>query len=174
MQFGFKVHKLFALALQHSADGNAGPSADNVGYVVGRHLFFHQSLIALSLLQVFLNFIDLCLQRLQLAVANFGHAFIITFALSAVGFKLKALHLLLIFLDLIQEFALAFPFCAEIFLAFFKRRNLFIELRQLIFIILAFDGLALNLQLAQAACDFIQLFRLRITLHTQFGSCLIH
>ena len=160
-----KVNELFALALQHAAHGDARPAANDVGNVVGRHLLAHHGCAALSLLQLVLDAVNLVLQGTHAAVAYLGHAAIVALALGPLGLEAELLDLLLVLLYLAHELAFALPLGPQVFLLFGQSGNLLVELFELGLVVLALDGLALDLELAQAARRFVELLGLRVALH---------
>jgi len=170
----FQVKQFLTLALQHLAHGDSRPTAHHVSNVIGRHLFLDERITTLHLLQLLLNRRNLTLQGLQASIAYFGHLAIIALALGTFGLKLQLLNLLFVRLNFVDQSLLTLPLCLERGLLFLQFGNLLVQLRQLGFVLLPFDGFALNLQLLQPAAQFVQLFGYRVTLHTQLGGRLVH
>ena len=121
-----------------------------------------------------LDLLDVVLQLLQLAVADLSHFAVVALALGFVGLELQVLDLLLVLLDLVDEPFFGFPFSPELMLFLLQLGNLLVELLDLVGIVFAFDGLALNFELLQVAGDLVELLRHRVAFHTQFGGGLIH
>ena len=181
VEFVFEMQELFALALEHAGDGDARPAAHHVGDVVGRDLFFHHGLGALALEEGVVEFGDLTFQLLQTAVANFGHLAVVAFAFGTVGGELELLDLLLVLLDLGQNLTLSFPFAFEVVFLLLERLDFLVEGGEFRIVAavgsgigLAANGFALNLELAEATRDLVELFGLRIALHAEFGGSFVH
>ena len=177
----FEMQEFFALALEHAGDGDARPAAHHVGDVVGRDLFFHHGFGALALEEGVVEFGDLTFQFLQAAVANLGHLAVVAFAFGTVGLELELLDFLLVLLDLGQNLTLTFPFAFEVVFLFLERLDFLIEGGEFRIVAavgsgigLAANGFALNLELAEAARDLIELFGLRIALHAELGGSFVH
>ena len=117
---------------------------------------------------------DFVLEGAQSAVANLGHFAVVAFALGPFGLKAQVFHFLLAALDLREEFALALPLGAQLVFALLFVGDFGGESLEFGRVVLALDGLALNLQLAQASRNLVQFFGPRIALHTQFGSRFVH
>ena len=74
------------LAFEQSGDGDAGPAADDVGDLLGVHLFLEQGALALHGDEALFGEADIFLELAQLAIAQTG-------GLVQVGGALGALHL---------------------------------------------------------------------------------
>ena len=110
----------------------------------------------------------------ELAVAYFSHAPIVALALGTLCLKLEVLRLFLVRLNAGEEFFLALPLGAEGFFALLQIGDFAVEAFEFLLIVFALDGLALDFELAQAARDFVEFLGLRVALHAEFGSSLVH
>ncbi len=125
-------------------------------------------------MQLLLYAVDVVLQALQLAVPNFGHSPVVAFPLSLLRFKLEALHLLLVLLNLVHQSLFALPLSAVGVLLILQLGYLLIQLGNLVGVVLTLNGLALNLQLLEVTCNLIQLLRHRVAFHAQLSGSLVH
>ena len=127
VEFVFEVEQLLAFALEHASHGDARPATHHVGNVVGSDFFLHHSFCTLTLLEILMNLCNLRFKLLHLSIANLGYLAVVPFAFSALGFIFELFDLLLVVLNLCQQFAFAFPFSLQIVLFFLKRLNLLVE-----------------------------------------------
>ena len=151
VEFLLEMEQFFALALQHTRHGNAGPAAHHLCDVVGGHLLTHHGVAVLCLFQLRLDVLNLALQLLQFAVAYFCHEAVVALALSTLRLKLQRLNLLLVLLDAVDEFLLALPFRLEGIFLLAQFGNVVVELCQFGLVVLTADGLALYLELGEPA-----------------------
>ena len=169
-----KMKKLLTLALHHAAYWYSGPAAYNLSDIISCNFLSDHRCATLCTLQLLLNLLDILFKSYHLRVANLGYTFVIAFTLHALSFELEILHLLLVLLNFVNKSLFAFPLCTEVVLLILQLCNLLVELLNLRLVVLTLDGLTLNLQLLQVAGNLIQFFWYRVTLHSQFGCCLIH
>ena len=174
VQLFLQVEQFFALALHHPCHGYARPPAHHFGYVVGRNLLAHHGSGTLRLAQLLLDVLDVVGERLQLAVPNLSHTLVVALTLGTLSLQLQVFYLLLVLLNLVDESLFALPFCAELFLAVTQFGYLLVELFNLLGVVLALDGLALNFQLLQLTGGLVKLFGHRVALHAQLGGGLVH
>ena len=174
VEFFLQVEQFLTLALHHTAYWYSGPAAYNLSDIISSNFLSDHRCATLCTLQLLLDLLDVILERLQFRIADFSYAFVIAFALHAFSLKLQVFYLLLILLNLVDERFFAFPFSTEVMFLILQFCNFLIQLLNLRLVILALDGLTLNLQLLQVAGNLIQFFWYRVTLHSQFGCCLIH
>ena len=174
VEFLFQMQQLVALALHHLAHRDARPAAYHIGNVFCGYLFFHHGFGALCLYKLVLHILDVLLQCLQFSVTDFCHTSIVAFPFGFFRLEFQILNLLLVLLYAVQQLFFALPFGLEVLFLFLQFGNVAVQLLQLFGIVLAFDGFALNLKLFQSSAYFIQLFRDRITLHTQLGGSFVH
>ena len=128
---------------------------------------------------------DICFGLLNLTITNFGYLSVVTFTFSNLGI---VFHLLDIGFFVFQvqlpkgpQLVLDSVYITFLFVpAFLQFRRLLFELFELCFdtfeflgIVLAFDCLALNLQLFDLSVKAIQFFRFRIHFETQFSGSFI-
>ena len=168
------MQQLVAFALHHLAHRDARPAAYHIGNVFCGYLFFHHGFGALCLYKLVLHILDVLLQCLQFSVTDFCHTSIVAFPFGFFCLEFQILNLLLVLLYAVQQLFFALPFGLEVLFLFLQFGNVAVQLLQLFGIVLAFDGFALNLKLFQPSAYFIQLFRDRITLHTQLGGSFVH
>ena len=116
----------------------------------------------------------LFVQSLKFTVTDFGYFTIVTFTFSFFCFKFKILYLNLILLDFIHQRFFTLPFGFKGLFLFFKFGKLLTDDFQFRFIVFTFNSFSFNFQLLDFAGDFIQFFRNRIYLHTQFSCSFIH
>ena len=168
------MKKLLTLALHHTRNGYAGPAAYHLGYVVSGDLLTYHGIAVLRRLQLVLYALDVVVELLQLAVADFSHTLVVAFTLSTLSLKLKLLNLLLVLLNLVDESLLALPLCAERAFLVAEFGNVLVELCNLVRIVLTLDGLTLYFELLQLTRNLVQLLRNGVTLHAELCGSLIH
>ncbi|CCZ14037.1 putative uncharacterized protein [Prevotella sp. CAG:487] len=174
MQLLLKMQQLLAFALHHARHGYSRPAAHHLGYVVGGDLLAYHGVVALRPLELVLYVLYVVLEHAQFAVAYLSHPFVVAFTLRALRLILQLLHLELVLLNAVHQFFLTFPFGTVSLLLVFQFGNVLVELFYLGLVVLAFDSLALNLELFQPSGYLVELLRNRVALHAQFGSRLIH
>ena len=103
MQFLLQVKQLLPFALQHPAHRDTCPAAHHIGDIVGCHFLLDHGFGTLSLMELFLNLLDVLLQLLQFAVANLGHPSVVAFTFSLLSLELQLFHLLLVLLNLVHQ-----------------------------------------------------------------------
>ena len=168
------MQQLFALALQHSRNGNTRPSAHHFSNIVGRNLLAHHAFSCLRGLQLLLNALDIVVKLFQLAIPNLGHTFVIALAFGPIGLVVQAFNLQLVLLNLVYQRPFALPFGPECLLLFAQFGYILIQLRHLGLIVFALNGLSFNLQLLKATGYFVQFFGHRVAFHSQFCCRLVH
>ena len=102
---------------------------------------------------------DVGFESLDFAISYLSHTSVVTFTFCTFSLYLEILNLLLVLLNLVDESALTFPLCAELILLVAQFGYLLVELCEFVGIILALDGLSLNLQLLQASCYLVEFLR---------------
>src|SRR6185503_13125402 len=166
----FHLDQLLDLPLHQAADGDAGPAADDFGDVFLVDLLLQHPLSLLQIGQLGLLFLDLALQLRHAAVLQLG-------GLRVVARLLRALHLHAHLLELLLERArsldrrlLLFPVRRQAILFFLEVGQLALQLLQPFLrrrVLLLAQRLALDLELHDAAVDFVDLRRHRVDLHPQ-------
>ena len=159
VQFRLQMQQFVLFALQHLAYRYAGPAGYYVGDVFSVHFLFNHGLVALHLVQFLLRFFNLLVQRLQFAVAYFGHPAIVAFPFSLVGLELQVLYFHLILLDFVDKGLFTLPFRFVRVFLLLQLGKFFADLFQFGLVVFALDGFAFNLQLLYLARDFVQFFR---------------
>ena len=170
----FKMQQLLTLALQHTRHWYSGPAAHHFCYIIGSDFLSHHGFSTLCIAQLTLYGVDVVLQRLQFAVAYLCHTLIVAFALGTFSLNLQVLNLLLVFLNLVHEGFLSFPFGSILLLLFSQVGNILVELINLGLVVLSLYCLALNLELFQLTRNLVEFLRHGVTLHTEFCCSLIH
>ena len=174
VEFLLQVEQFVLLALHHPAHGDAGPTAHHLGDVVGGHLFPHQSGVVVVAVGLTGNPVDFLLQFLQFAVANLRHLGIVALAFCPFSLEAQLLHLLSRLLHAVYLCLLAFPFGAEVVLLFAQFGNILVELCDLLRVVLALDGLALDFELCPLARDVVEFLGHGVAFHAQFCGSLVH
>ena len=159
VEFVFQMEQLFALALHHLRNGDARPAGYDFSDVIGSDFLAHERVTILSRSQLLLDGLDVIFESLQFRVANLGHLAVVALTLCSLCLQLQVLHLLLVLLDLVDELTLALPLGAELGFLFLELSDVLIELGNLLFIALTFNGLALDFELGQATGDLIEFLR---------------
>ena len=173
VQLVFEVQQPFALALQHTRHGDAGPFADHLGYLLAVDLLIDHGVVGLHLLELSLKILDLLLGLADTAVTQLGHLGVVAGTFGLLGFELVALDVLHLGLYLLHDALLVLPAGLHLVALLAQRAQLLVYLGYLVLVILALDGFALNLQLADTALNFIQLLRHRVNLQTQLGGSFV-
>ncbi|CAM2150949.1 hypothetical protein PT2222_250042 [Paraburkholderia tropica] len=171
MQLVFDQEQLFALALHHARDRNAGRTRHDFRDFLGAHLRAQQTMTLRAVLLGGLGLRDLLelrFQLRQLAVLQFRDLLELAFAL-----ELRDLgtHLVDVFLDLraaLHRGLLGGPDLFEVLIFEAQAIDfLFDQLQTLLrrFVLFLLDGFALDLQLDQTTIELVHLFGLRIDFH---------
>ena len=169
-----QMEQFLLLALQHLADGYARPARYDVGYVFSVYFLFYHGVVALHLVQLLLGFLDFLVQRLELAVAYFGHPSVVAFAFGLVGFELQVFDFHLVLLYLVDQRLLALPLGLVGAFLLFQLGQFLAYLLQLGLVVLALDGFALDFELLDFTRNLVELFGHGVDLHTQLGGGLVH
>ena len=131
----------------HLLDRNSGPAAYNFCNVLSIYLFLDHGAFTLQLLESLLDCDIFVFLLFYLGIAYFRNLGIIAFAFCTVSFVIELLDINFILLNLIDLCFLCLPFGTEGFLCVAKVGKILVNLFEFIFILLAFDSLALNLKL---------------------------
>ena len=114
------------------------------------------------------------MQSLQFAIAYLSHFAIVALTLSTFCLEFQVFYLLLVLLNLVDEFLLALPFGFIFAYLLLEFSDVLIQLCELFLIILTLDGFTLNLKLGETTCLLVELLWQRVALHTQFCCGFIH
>ena len=120
-----------------------------------------------------LRILDVSFGGRNLTVANLRHFAVVAFALCHFGLMFQLLDTRFLILDSSHIAFLLIPPRVEFFGLLLEVRQLLFDGFQLGIILIAFDSLALNLQLLDLTIQRIDLFRFGIDLQTQLGGCFI-
>ena len=167
VQLVFEVQQLLAFALHHLVDRDACPTRHNLSHIVGTHFFVHQRMVTLGFQQVGFSLIDGSLSLANLAVAQLSHTSIVAVALGHFSLVLVCLNVVLLLLDKLHIVAFGLPFGLDGGAFVVEFGYLLPYLFHLLGVVLALDGLALNLQLADGTLHIFKLFRHRVDLQPQ-------
>ena len=173
VQLVLEVQQTLTFALQHTRHGDASPLRDHLGYLLRIDLFVNHGVVGLHLLELSLKVFDLLFSLLDAAVTQFGHLTIVACTLGLLGLEFVAFDIFHLGLNLLNDALFVLPAGLHLVTLLTQRAELLVNLGNLVLVVLAFDGLALNFQLADTALDFIQLLGHRINLQTQLGSGLV-
>ena len=105
----------------------------------------------------------------DLAVTDLRYLAVIAFAFGYLGLMFEGLDTCFLVLDSSYITFLLVPTRVELIGFGFEVFELFLDLAKLGFVLLAFDGLALDLQLFDLTVERVYLFRLGVHFQTQFG-----
>ena len=181
VEFLLQVQQLLTFGGLHAAHGNARPAAHHVGDVICRHLLPYHLLLGLRSL-VLLQFL---LQGRQARVAYLGHPCIVAVPLILLSLLPELLLLVLDELYALGLSLLLFPLLPHLVLLSLQAVEFPLQLLQFGLgsgsrllvrspLGLTAYGLALYLQLLEAARQLIQFLGHGVALHAQFGGSLIH
>ena len=174
VQLVLQVQQFLALALHHLAHRNACPTSYHLSDILIVHFLFNHRLVALQFVQLTLGVLNLLVELLQFTITDFSHFAVVAFTLGTLSLKLQTFNLHLVLLDFVDQRLLALPLGFVLVLLFLQLCQFLANLFEFWLIVFTLDGFTLNLQLFDFACDFIQLFRHGVNLHTQLGSSFIH
>ena len=147
VKFIFQMQQFILFALQHLTDGDACPTGYYICNVFGIYFFLNHGFVALHGMKLLLSILNLLIQSLQLTVTDFGNFTVISLTFSFVCFEFKVFYFNLILLDSVDQCLFTLPFGFVRFFLFFQFGKFLTDLFQFRFIVFAFDGFALNLQL---------------------------
>jgi hypothetical protein len=169
------AQELLDLAFQHPGDGDARPLGDDLRHVFGVHLLLEHPLAA-RLRKALLLLLELRLQLGQRSVAELGRLVEVALARGLLQLEADLVDALLDLLDLLDLRLLALPLRLQ-------GRGLLAEVRQLLLdlgqplprglVLLLGEGLALDLELDDAALDLVDLLGHGIDLDAQLAARLV-
>ncbi|SPE30427.1 conserved hypothetical protein [Candidatus Sulfopaludibacter sp. SbA6] len=177
VKLGFQVQQLVHLAFQQLGHGNPGPAAHHFGDILLVHLFLDEPGLSLLLRKTVGVFLQLALQRSQLAVFQLGGAIEIVLPLRPLDFHLGLLHLLAKLAQAFDRVFLALPARGQGVGLGLEIRQFFLQLGQPLFgsrILFLAQGLALDFELHDAPPRLIQLRGHGIDLRAQPRGRFIH
>ncbi len=127
MKFVLEMEQLFAFALQHSRNRNAGPAGNNFSNFFGTDFFFNQCRIDLHQVEFLFKLFEFCNSFLGFTVAKFGNKSVIPLTFSLFCFELVRFDVLFLLLYAVNQVALCFPFCFQSFTDFIQVSNFFVK-----------------------------------------------
>ena len=170
MQQLLELHELRHLAFHEPRDGHAGPLGDDLGDVFGVDLFLQHRGVALQVGEPGGAGLDLALQHRQVPVTDLGGTLQVALALGLLGLELHRLEPLLVGADRGDGLLLGAPVRDHPVALLAERRELLFQCCEPalagVVALLAQRG-ALDLELADAALDDIDLERHRVDLDAQ-------
>ena len=170
MEPRFHLHQLFDVAFEQFGDGHAGPLGDDLRDVLFVHLFLQHAPLELHLRQPCVLLVELALDLQQLPVAQLCHAREVAGALGLGFFDLDTLAVGLERADLVDDFLLLLPVLVEYRLLLAHTAKVVLEPLQALAragVGLLRQRLALDLQLALAPRQLVELDGHRVDLHAQ-------
>ncbi len=171
-----EMQQLLHLALEQLAHRDAGPAADDLGDVFLVHFLFQQPRAGLGLFELLLGLGQLLLELGELAVLQLGGPVQVVLALGALDLDLDLLDLLAQGAQLLDVLLLGAPAGLEGLRLLLEIGQLLLELGETLLgslVGLLLQGLALDLELHDAAVDLIEFARHRVDLGAQLGRRLI-
>ena len=169
---GFHVQQFAPLAGQHLVDGNAGPARHHGGDdLVGNLLFQHPSGVRLQ------RRVQLLFELGDDAVHQFAGTGEVALALDDLELTARLIQLFLELLRPGQLFLFRLPYRRQIGRAFLQLGELLLERLQPVArrpVAFLLQGLALDLELDDAAVQLVDVLGLRIDLHAQAARRLVH
>ena len=179
VQLGFHLQELVFLALHHLGHRNTRGTAHHLGDFFGAHLRTQQAVgLGGAILALFLGlgFLELTLQIGQLAVLQLGDLVEIPLALEFLDLQLDLLDLFAHVLAALGLGLLGGPDVFEVSDFLLQRSDLFLDQRQALLrglVLFLLHGLALNLQLDQAAVELVHDLGLGVDLDLDLRSRLV-
>ena len=173
VQLLFEMQQFRLLALHHLADRYARPARHHIGDVVFAHLLVDHGLVTLHGGKLLLEFLDVVLGVFDEPVAQLGHTAVVALPLLVGGLQLIILNEFFVLLDLVHDVFLGAPLGFQGVALLLQFRDGLGKCRDFLRRVFAFDGLALNLQLADFTLNLIQLFRLGIDFEFQLRGGLV-
>ena len=125
-------------------------------------------------MQTLLSLLDVALQLLEFAIADFCHLSIVAFTLGTIGVKLQLLDVHLVLLNLVEQGFLVLPLGFILTFLFLQFGQFLTDLFQFRLVVLALDGFTLYLELLDLTRDLIQFLWHGIDLHAKLSCSFIH
>ena len=167
------VQQFLTLRGEHPRHGDARPARYDLGHILRIDLLLDHGAAAGRRLELGLQGLDLLLRFDDFAVAQLRYAAIIALTLGLLRLDLVTLDVVLLLLNLGQQVALTLPLGAHSGVARPQLFDLLGERRDALFVVLAANRLALDLQLPDAAVEVVDLLRHGVHLESQPRSRLV-